>query len=97
MNSLSKETFNNRFINRSITYLLGNGTGTDSSLVTTQCASNLLGSSRYQRGENIFKYMGLKHSGHNHKKVVVPNVTHDGEKIYKSSEFKNLLTTLFNN
>ena len=41
--------------------------------------------------------MELKHSGHNHKKVVVPNVTHDGEKIYKSSEFKNLLTTLFNN
>ena len=36
--------------------MLGNGTGTDSSLVTTQCASNLLGSSRYQRGENIFKY-----------------------------------------
>ena len=97
VSSLSKETFDNRFINRSITYLLGNGTGTDSSLVTTQCASNLLGSSRYQRGENIFKYMGLKHSGHNHKKVIVPNVTHDGEKIYKSSEFKNLLTTLFNN
>ncbi len=93
---LDKATFDGRFINRSITYLLGNGTGTDNQLNTTDCEAVLSGSSRFQRGENMFLYMGLKYPSHNHKKTIAQGISHNGSAIYTSNEFKSLLTQLFN-
>jgi hypothetical protein len=93
---LDKVTFDERFVNRSITYLLGNGTGTDSELNTTDCEAVLSGSSRYQRGENMFQYMNLKYTAHNHKKTVAQGISHNGSAIYTSPEFKSLLTQLIN-
>jgi hypothetical protein len=90
--SLSEEEFNSQFINRNITYLLGNGAGADGSLNTTNCAATLLGTSRYQRGENIFTYMNTFFSdNHLHTKTIVNGVGHDGEGMYKSPEFSDLL------
>lgn len=97
VNVLDKETFVTHFINRNITYLLGNGTGSDSSLNTTACEAVLSGSSRYNRGENILSYMNLKYgSSHNHKKVIAQGISHNGFQIYTSTEFKSLLTQLLN-
>ena len=93
---LDKASFDDRFVNRSITYLLGNGTGTDSELNTTDCEAILSGSSRYLRGENMYLYMGLKYPNHNHKKTIAQGVSHNGSAIYTSPEFKSLLTQLFN-
>ncbi|MCA6078935.1 Ig-like domain-containing protein [Fulvivirga sedimenti] len=88
-------TFNDQFTNRSIHYLLGSGTGSDPSFNTADCGATLLGSSRYQRGENMFRYMELAYpETHNHKKTVVPGVAHNGSQIYQSTEFKNLLRQL---
>lgn len=97
VNNLSKEEFDKRFVDRSITYLLGNGEGTDNSFNTRDCNAVLLGSSRYRRGENIFQYMNLKFSTHNHKKAIVEGVSHQGSDIYTSTEFISLLTQLSEN
>lgn len=97
VNVLDKTTFDEQFINRSITYLLGNGTGFDNQLNTTDCEAVLSGSSRYQRGENMYLYMALKFPNHNHKKTIVEGVSHNGSAIYTSNEFKALLIQLFNN
>lgn len=94
LSTISEVTFNQRFVNRSIIYLLGNGSGTDNALNTTNCSATLLGSSRYQRGENMFRYMELLYPGHNHSKTVVNGVTHDGSAIYQSATFQGLLTDL---
>lgn len=97
VNMLTKEEFDQRFVNRSITYLLGNGEGSDSSLNIRDCNAVLSGSSRYIRGENIFQYMNLKFSDHNHKKVIVEGVSHQGSAIYSSNEFRSLLIQLLKN
>jgi hypothetical protein len=90
-------TFNQQFINRSIIYLLGNGNGPDGSLNTSDCSATLLGSTRYQRGENMFQYMQLAYPGtHQHSKTVANGISHDGSAIYQSPEFRTLLSTLLN-
>lgn len=90
---LTNNEFNTRFINRKIIYLLGNGSGSDGSLNTASCDATLLGSSRYLRGENIFRVMNTFYAGeHAHERVIVNGVGHDGENMYKSSEFRTLIT-----
>ena len=93
---LDKATFDERFVNRSVTYLLGNGSGTDNELNTTACEAVLSGSSRYKRGENMYLFMDLKYPGHKHKKTIAQGITHNGSAIYTSNEFKSLLTQLLN-
>jgi hypothetical protein len=97
LNTITETTFNQRFINRSIIYLLGNGSTADPTLNTTNCSATLLGSNRYQRGENMFRYMELAYPGtHNHAKTVVNGVSHDGAAIYQSVPFRALLVDLLN-
>jgi len=89
------DQFNAQFVNRSITYLLGNGSQSDPTLNTTACESTLQGSSRYLRGENMFRYMELVYpSAHNHSKKIVNGIGHDGSGMYQSTEFRSLLTEL---
>jgi hypothetical protein len=97
VSAMDRATYNDRFVSRSITYLLGNGSGSDNDLNTTDCEAVLSGSSRYQRGENMYLYMGLKYPNHNHKKTIAEGISHDGSAIYTSPEFKALLTQLLNN
>ncbi len=93
--SENSNDFNQRFSERSIIYLLGNGSGPDGSLNTSDCSATLLGSTRYQRGENMFQYMQLAYPGnHNHSKTVANGVSHDGSAIYQSPEFRTLLKDL---
>lgn len=94
LSGVTKGQFNTRFVNRSITYLLGNGNQADPTLNTTDCESTLQGSSRYQRGENMFRYMELVYPSHNHSKKIVNGIGHDGSGMYQSTEFKSLLTEL---
>jgi hypothetical protein len=97
INVLDKESFDNIFINRSVTYLNGNGNYENGDINTDNCEYVLLGSTRFKRGENIFRYMNLKYNdNHNHKRVIVDGVSHNGRRMYQSSEFKSLLTQLFN-
>ena len=97
INVLDKESFDNIFINRSVTYLNGNGNYENGDINTDNCEYVLLGSTRFKRGENMFRYMNLKYNdNHNHKRVIVDGVSHNGRRMYQSSEFKSLLTQLFN-
>lgn len=93
---VTQENFNTRFVNRSITYLLGNGNQSDPTLNTTDCENTLQGSTRYLRGENMFRYMELAYpsAAHNHAKKIVNGIGHDGSGMYQSTEFKALLTEL---
>ena len=97
INVLDKESFDNIFVNRSVTYLNGNGNYENGDINTDNCEYVLLGSTRFKRGENMFRYMNLKYNdNHNHKRVIVDGVSHNGRRMYQSSEFKSLLTQLFN-
>ncbi|NBC09572.1 MAG: hypothetical protein GVY26_20460 [Bacteroidetes bacterium] len=88
-------TFNEHFTSRSVTYLLGNGEGPDGAFNDADCSATLLGSSRYQRGENMYRYMELIYgSGHAHQRVIVPGVGHDGVGMYASDTFAGLLAEL---
>jgi pimeloyl-ACP methyl ester carboxylesterase len=91
---LSLESINQQFAERSVHYLLGNGSGADGSLNTADCSATLLGSTRYKRGENMYAYMQERFPGHNHKKVIVEGIGHDGQGMYGSSEFMSLLQEL---
>jgi len=93
---MDRTTFNDRFVKRSITYLLGNGSGSDSELNTTDCEAVLSGISRYKRGENMYLYMNLKYPNHNHKRRIAQGISHNGSAIYNSPEFRSLLTQLLN-
>jgi hypothetical protein len=86
---------NDQFVNRSVTYLLGNGAGPDGALNTSDCAATLLGPSRYERGENMYRYMNLVYGdNHNHKRSIVPGIGHDGAGMYRSDAFQILLQNL---
>jgi hypothetical protein len=90
-----QESVNEQFLQRNLIYLLGNGSGSDGALNTTECRATLLGSSRYQRGENMMTYLNEAFPGqHNHRKVIAQGITHDGSRIYQSSEFRSLLNEL---
>ena len=74
-------------------YLLGsNDTVTSGTFNSSDCQAMLLGSNRFKRGGNMFTYMETFHAGnHNHRKIVVPNVGHDGNGMFNSNEFQQYL------
>ncbi|XOV92689.1 MAG: Ig-like domain-containing protein [Bacteroidota bacterium] len=95
LSGVTSSDFNSQFVNRSIWYLLGNGNQSDPTLNITDCENTLQGSTRYKRGENMFRYMELVYpSIHNHSKTIVNGIGHDGSGMYQSSEFKTLLNKL---
>ncbi len=96
LNDTDAATYNERFLGRSVTYLLGNGSGPDGALNTTDCYATLLGPTRYQRGENMFRYLELAFPDHRHERVVVPGVAHDAAELYSSATFRDLLRGLSN-
>jgi hypothetical protein len=87
VNTISKDTLNARLLQRNIAYLLGNGTGADPTLNTTDCEATWLGSSRFKRGEHVFQWLETRYAGvHKSQKVVVQGVGHDGQGMYLSQE-----------
>jgi len=94
---VTASTFNSQFVSRNITYLLGNGSQSDPTLNTGDCENTLQGTSRFKRGENMFRFMELSYSGtHTHKRVIVNGIGHDGQGMYQSNEFRTFLTQLLN-
>jgi ABC-type sugar transport system substrate-binding protein len=74
--------------------LLGNGNQSDPSLNTSDCGAVLLGSTRYQRGENMFYFINQKFPDNNSKQVIVEGIGHNGQAMYQSTEFRDLLNDL---
>lgn len=93
---VSQSELNDQFLSRSITYLLGNGNAADPTLNTSDCSATLLGSTRFKRGENIFDYLNLQYPTNTHAKTIVEGVSHDGQGMYQSPEFENLIESLIN-
>lgn len=92
----TRAQFNERFISRSVVYLLGNGDKVDGSLNTSDCYATLLGSTRFRRGKHMYRYMELVYPGsHNHRLYEVNGVTHDGSAMYSSSTFRELIKEIF--
>lgn len=92
LTNTSSTSFNEQFLARDITYLLGNGNQADPTLNTTDCSATLLGPTRFARGENMFRYLELTYPGQLvHKKVIVSGVGHNGQGMYSSPEFRQLL------
>lgn len=93
--NVSKSTVDQQMTRRNIVYVLGNGSGPDPTLNTQNCEAQLLGSTRFKRGEHIFTFLENHYSGmHKSRKQVVNGVGHDGQGIYLSTEFADLLKTL---
>jgi hypothetical protein len=92
LNGTNSTTFNERFVARAVTYLLGNGNQADPTLNTTDCSATLLGPTRFARGERMFRYLELAYPGQQvHEEVIVDGIGHDGEGMYGSSTFRQLL------
>ncbi len=91
-----QSVFNQLFSDKQVKYLLGNDTSGDGALNTTDCRATLLGSTRYDRGENIFGFMNKYFPEHNHGRTIVQSVGHNGEQMYKSEAFKSLLQEILN-
>ena len=95
LSNTSDEQLSTQFVDRAIIYFLGNGTGPDGALNQTNCAATLLGSTRFDRGENMYTYMELNFPNHKHQKRLVQGVAHNGQAMYLSEEFEALLSELF--
>ncbi|MDR5591905.1 Ig-like domain-containing protein [Christiangramia sp. SM2212] len=79
-------------ISRNTIYLLGtDDTNTEGTLNTTDCAATLLGSNRLERGRNIFNFFETFYPDNNQEKIEVPNIGHDGNAMFNSEEFKEVL------
>lgn len=92
LSNVSPTEFNKRFLGRSIVYMLGSGSGSDSSLNTDDCNAVLLGPNRYQRGEYMFTYLEKAFSGqHAHRKVVISGLSHSGIGMYGAQIFRDWL------
>jgi hypothetical protein len=92
LSNTNRNTFNEQFVARDITYFLGNGNQADPSLNTTDCSATLLGPTRFARGEQLFRYLELVYLGQQvHDKVVVEGIGHNGQGMYGSAEFSQLL------
>ncbi len=96
INLSDHDAYNNRLAGRAITYLLGNDTSNDTPLNTTNCHATLLGSTRYQRGENMFAFMNEFFPGNRHERVIVESIGHNGQLMYASDAFESLLIELIN-
>lgn len=83
-------------LSRDFVYLLGNGSGADPALNTSDCGAVLLGSSRFKRGEHIFDWLETQYSEqHNSTKTIVNGIGHDGQAMYQSTEFRAVLGAFF--
>ncbi|MFT6000530.1 MAG: hypothetical protein ACI81P_002992 [Neolewinella sp.] len=92
LENTNSTTFNERFLARDVTYLLGNGNQADPSLNTMDCSATLLGPTRFARGEQMFRYLELAYPGQEvHEKVIVDGIGHDGQGMYSSSTFRQRL------
>lgn len=95
LNGVMEATVNQQLIERKVTYLLGNGSGSDSSLNTADCEATLLGSTRFRRGENAHLLIETNYQATNqHEKVIVNGIGHNGQAMYQSAEFEALLLDL---
>lgn len=98
LTQVSKESFNQRFLERRLIYFEGSGSGADPSLNTTDCSAVLLGDSRFQRGQNIFDYMELVYADqHAHSFIEVPGIGHNAQGIYGSVAFSNWIREILGN
>ena len=90
LDGIDAATLTQQQVTRNTIYLLGSDdTSTTGTLNTTDCQATFLGSNRFARGENMFTYMETFYtSTHNHRKIIVPNVAHDGNGMFNSEEFK---------
>jgi hypothetical protein len=88
-----RANLNDKFLDKKITYLLGTSdTQTSGSLNTDDCAAVLLGEHRFNRGENIYLFMETFYPNeHNHQKKIVQNIGHNGNSMYNSNSYKELM------
>lgn len=93
----NREDLNESFKNKKITYLLGtNDTQTSGTLNTSSCAAVLLGEHRFNRGENMHLFMETIYPNDNeHQKVLVEGVGHNGNSMYTSTSYKELMLRIF--
>lgn len=91
LDGVDATTLTQQQVSRNTVYFLGSDdTSTEGTLNTTDCQATLLGSNRFNRGEHMFQYMETFYpTDHNHRRIVVPNVAHDGNGMFNSPEFKD--------
>lgn len=93
----NQEEVNNRYAQRSVTYLLGtDDVVTTGSLNTRDCAAVLLGEHRYARGQLIHQLMETYFpESEEHDRLDVPGVGHNATSMYGSGQFQQRLSEIF--
>lgn len=97
LQDVERETLEQQFLERKVTYLLGtNDVVTTGTLNTSDCEAVLLGENRFKRGENIFRLMETFYTGtHQHQKITVEGVGHNAQEMYQSTAFLQWLDGIF--
>ncbi|MBO0343476.1 Ig-like domain-containing protein [Flagellimonas profundi] len=93
LDGIDAATLTQQQVARNTIYLLGgNDTLTTGTLNTSDCQATLIGSNRLKRGKNMYLYMETFYpTENNHREIIVPNVGHDGNGMFNSSEFKQFI------
>lgn len=87
--NIGANVIQNRFAMKNFVYLLGTA---DLGSADNSCGANLMGSSRYERGTWYYDMVTQFYPTNNHDKVLVPNIAHDHDQMFRSSAFSNWLT-----
>ncbi len=97
LDGVTKAAIDDQFLNRKITYFLGtDDVVTTGTLNTSDCGAVLLGENRFKRGENMFRLLTTFYAAtHQHARINVNGVGHDGRAMFQSTAFINWISGIF--
>lgn len=84
------ETLIARYLQRKVTYLLGESDTGSASLDVT-CSANVQGRNRFERGTAYYNFIQSFYQASNHSRIVVPGVAHSGSQMYQSAQGRSTL------
>ena len=88
---LNDEQIRRQYISRRVTYLLGNADVDQDENLERDCAANVQGDNRFQRGLLYYSFMRTFFPAAKHDMVIVPEVGHDHDAMFNSPQGKTAI------
>src|SRR5947209_17169205 len=88
---LNDEQIRRQYISRRVTYLLGNADVDQDENLERDCAANVQGDNRFQRGLLYYSFMRTFFPAAKHDMVIVPEVGHDHDAMFNSAQGKTAI------
>jgi pimeloyl-ACP methyl ester carboxylesterase len=88
---LNDEQIRQHYINRQVTYLLGSADTDQDQDLEMDCAANVQGGTRFQRGRFYYSSIRTFFPSAQHDMVIVPGVGHDHDAMFNSTQGKTAI------